>query len=142
MRIIDTTTYETIGTVIANQSLTIEQACELAGVDLDEHDIDDLHLSTYSAQDEIDGAEKCARESVKAGTVGGKIATDADDEPLIGHIGAGDTQTMPDGDYGWLQEKFGHVSDAMTKAYRDAWNSAIDAAESPRIGRGTGTTRR
>ena len=128
MRIIDKNTSDVLGTIITNHSMSLPEACEMTSVDLDEHDIDDLHLSTYEESQEIAGAEECARESVKAGTVGGQIATDSDDEPLIVRIGAGDTQTMPDGDYGWLKDKFGHVSDAMTKAYRDAWNSAIDAA--------------
>lgn len=128
MRIINTKTSETIGSVITNHSMGLAEACELAGVDLDEHDIDHLLLSVYTEAEEIAGAEECARESVKQGLVDGVVATDVDGGELAGRLTGGETATIPDGDYGWLMDKFGHVSHAMSRAYISEWNATLEAA--------------
>jgi hypothetical protein len=126
MRIINKKSGEILGTIITNHSLSLIEACELASVDLDEHDITELHLSTYEESHEIADAEKCARESVEAGLVGGKIPEYSKGEPIMGLMGEHDS--MLDGDYTWLTEKFGFVTRAMARAYRSEWNSRLEQA--------------
>ena len=125
MRIIDTTTKTTIGTVTTNHSMTLEQACEAASVDLSEHAIEDLRLSMYSEAEEIVIAKECARESVKAGLVGEEIPTNADGEPMVEPV---DDSWILDGDADWLRDKFGHVTDAMIRAYAREWNARVEEA--------------
>jgi hypothetical protein len=126
MRIIDKKTGDVLGTIITNHSMSLHEACEVADIDLDEHDIDELHLSPYEESQEIADAEKCARESVEAGLVGGKIPEYTKGDPIMGLMG--DHDSVLDGDYTWLLEKFGFVTGAMSRAYRAEWNSRMEQA--------------
>lgn len=127
MRIINTKTGDVLGSVITNQSLSLAQACELAGVDIEEHDIDHLHLSVYDEADEIEGAKDCARASVDAGLVNGRVPTysTGDEEPIMHMVDHG---WMMDSDADWLREKFGFVTRDMCNAYSLAWNERLSAA--------------
>jgi hypothetical protein len=127
MRIIEKTTSTVLGTVITNHSMSLDEACEMAGVDLDGYDIAELHLSTYEEAAEIAGAEECARESVAQGIGPEGVTRNVDGDKILGSMG--DHDSMLDGDYKWLKEKFGHVSHSMERAYRSEWNSALEAAE-------------
>jgi hypothetical protein len=125
MRIIDTTTGNVLGTITTNHSMALHESCELCNVDLDEHDIEKLRLSVYEESDEIEGAEKCARDSVESGLVAGKIPEYDEGAPMIHVVANG---WMMDGDDDWLRDKFGFVTTSMRHAYSASWNARLAQA--------------